>query len=179
MASVALLAALKLGGQQLRLLSRANVWRDLEAKGGDAVNGALGTPHRLIDEVDEVLALLAVRPGELHGHLLGREGLTGRIDAIQERHEAQRLCLGRGLADWLAQDHPVAEPLVVAGIGQDVDMLRPAEQGDGGGRLHQQIPQAIPISLCLVPGLALALEELGKRWLTLGRGGRGGSWLFT
>jgi hypothetical protein len=45
--------------------------------------------------------------------------------------------------------------------------------------LHQHIPQAVPIGLYLAPGLALALEELGKRWLTLGRGGRGGSWLFT
>jgi hypothetical protein len=35
--------------------------------------------------------------------------------------------------------------------------------------MHQYIAQVVPLGLRRAPGLALALQELGKRWLLLRR----------
>ncbi len=120
---------------------------DVVALDEEARNDAFAVEDRLVDEIDEA-ALGRAALARLQPDLdpATDEGLTRRIDLIEQAEEDLTVQLAQGIADGKADDLATADESHVSVVGQLEAVLRPPQDGHEARRLHEEVAHPVALS---------------------------------
>ena len=143
---------------RLRLPAGLGQLRDLEDDDGDAVHAPAFVEDRLIDEIEKNLLRLRLAAGQQQAHRTADEGLAGCMDAIEQLIDPLIRQLGQRLANRFSEHGTIRHELEVGRVGQLVDVLRAAQDGDSHRSVLEDAREAAGMQL--LDGADFSLQEL-------------------
>ena len=118
--------------RRLGLAPRVDHLGDVERQDGDPVDAAVLIAHRLVDDVEADLLRPSARPPvEDDAQGFGCEGLTARVDLVEQLVNALPLQFGHRFPDWPAIHGTVGHQRAVGLVGEFEHVVRTAQDGDG------------------------------------------------